>query len=153
MRRISAGMIAAMALFVCAALFIACIPFQIRLIASYADELSPRFFPYACALALAFFSLASLVAEKKCPDPPLPLSPAEKKQTLGVVLMVGLAAALAPGLGLSLATTLLVLCLALFFGERKLLALLILALTWPLFIYLLFDVAFSTPLPPGRWFV
>lgn len=129
----------------------AVIPSQITVLAIYGDELSPRFFPYLCAILMVVFGFVTLLkGRSEAQGCTLSAENREGVQKILVILAcTAVAFLLMAVLGMVVALALLVVaqCYALGVQSPKLLCMV--GLGWAVSVYVVFELIFAFALPKG----
>ena len=129
----------------------AVIPSQITVLAIYDEELSPRFFPYLCAILMTLFGFVTLL-KGRSETQGCSLSPESREgvqKILVILACTAVAFLLMAVLGMVVTLALLVVaqCYALGVRSRKLLCMV--GLGWAVSVYVVFELIFAFALPKG----
>jgi len=151
-RSVIAGIIL-MALSIVALIYI--IPAQIQTSNTYAQEMSPQFFPNLAMTILLILSTILVAAKGRAPrteDDVEPVTREELFQAGGTIIIMGLCVFFIEALGYFVCTTGALIGLMLYLGSRNWRVLFITIFVLPLFIYFLFEKGLNLEFPRGILF-
>jgi len=131
------------------------IPSQILTSKTYAQEMSPRFFPNLGMAILLALSLLLIVTKRKTPSEKDDVEPLNREQVfrvVGTAIIMGLAVFLMETFGYFICTTGAMIGLMLYLGSRNWKVIFIAAIVLSTFIYLLFEKGLNLEFPRGMLF-
>ena len=146
----NASVVAGILFAVLGAVLCGLIPSQIAVLEIYSDELSPRFFPYACAGLVIFFGVINAIVgahERREEGAEGKRQGLKLVGTILLTILVGFA--IMQLLGMVVALSLLVAALCYLLGERNWKLLLTIGVVWGVAVYVVFELLFSFALPKG----